>query len=256
MANTKVQNIATEVTIVTDSDYGYLVSSMPTTPVDSKILGKNLFSGWIGAAAWAYASASTFTISGDQTAVYTKGVRVRWTQTTVKYGVVASSAYSAPNTTVTIVVNTSYTVANAAITARAYSFLDNPLDWPDWFDYVPVWGSAGGTGVTIGNAVVLARYSLSKKTCTYKISATFGSTTTYGAGASWWTLSLPVTNASNVSGMGHYNDFSGSFFSGMIFHGGSGAQNALGCLSSFIAATVPITWAVNDIIRINGVYEW
>jgi len=69
--------------------------------------------GWTASAdTWTYASASTFTIAGiDRTAVYTKGTRLKFTQTTVKYAVVVSSAFST-NTTVTIAVNTDYTIAN------------------------------------------------------------------------------------------------------------------------------------------------
>lgn len=133
--------------------------------------------GWIPAPIiWVYASASTFTISGDLTGVYTKGVRVRWTQTTVKYGVVASSVYAAGVTTVTIVVNTDFVIANAAITAQAYSYLDNPPGWPDWFGWVPTY-TAGGT-MTLASILTWARYRITGKTCHFVITfnATLGGT--------------------------------------------------------------------------------
>ncbi len=94
-----------------------------------------LNTGWVSAdETWTYASASTFTVSGDQTAKYSKGTRLKFTQTTVKYAVVVASSYGAPNTTVTILVNTDYTIANAAITAPFYSYTMNPQGYPDYFN--------------------------------------------------------------------------------------------------------------------------
>jgi hypothetical protein len=93
--------------------------------------------GWNPAnALWSYASASTFTLPGDWTGTYVKGTRIKWTQTTVKYGVVSGSTYSAPNTTVTILVNADYTIANAAISANYYSYTD-AVGFPKWFTYAP-----------------------------------------------------------------------------------------------------------------------
>lgn len=91
------------------------------------------FDGWVGAnETWTYATAQTFTVSGDVTAKYTKGTRLKFTQTTVKYAVVVGSSYGAPNTTVTILTNTDYTIANAAITSPYYSYMD-PQGYPDYF---------------------------------------------------------------------------------------------------------------------------
>lgn len=63
----------------------------------------------------AYASSSTFTVRGDQTAIYTKGRRVRLGQDSTKIGYVLSSSYSAPNTTVTV---EGVTVANPTTIAE------------------------------------------------------------------------------------------------------------------------------------------
>lgn len=91
------------------------------------------WNGWINPdETWTYVSASTFTVPGDQTAKYTKGTRLKWTQTTVKYGVVVSSAYTSL-TTVTIAVNTDYTIANDAITNNYYSYMASPQGYPMFF---------------------------------------------------------------------------------------------------------------------------
>jgi len=105
--------------------------------------------GWIPAVGtWSYASASTITIPSDGTTVYDKGMRIRFKQGGgYKYGVV----YSVTATLITLIVNTDYTVANAVITDVYYSFIENPLGWPDWFNYAPTYSASGSmtfTGVT------------------------------------------------------------------------------------------------------------
>lgn len=142
--------------------------------------------GWINdASTWTYASASTFTISGDQTARFTKGTRLKWTQTTVKYGVVASSAYSSGTglTTVTIVVNTDYVISNAAITLPYYSNLAAPVGWPGWFNY-----TASFTGFSSNPTSVISRYNIIGNVCT--IAHTEGADGTSNANS--FTVSLPV----------------------------------------------------------------
>ena len=68
-----------------------------------------------------YASASTFTMAGDQTTVLSKGDRLKLTQTTAKYFYVIGVSHSAGTTTVTVTGGTDYTLANAAITTPFYS---------------------------------------------------------------------------------------------------------------------------------------
>lgn len=94
-----------------------------------------IVSGWLGASeAWTYASADaptfTFTISGDKTAKYSPGMRIKLTQTTVKYFIITAVAYSAPNTTVTVYGGTDYTLVDAAITKPFYSTRKTPAGFP------------------------------------------------------------------------------------------------------------------------------
>jgi len=86
---------------------------------------------------WTYASATTFTVSGDRTTKYQRGDRIMLTQTTVKYFVVTNVAYWAPNTTVTITGGTDYTLANAVISSNYYSKQLSPQGYPDWFNFTP-----------------------------------------------------------------------------------------------------------------------
>jgi hypothetical protein len=85
-----------------------------------------------------FASASTFTIAGvDRTATFTPGTRLKFTNSTVKFAVVVSSAF-AVDTTVTIAVNTDYVIANAAISSPFFSYQGNPQGYPGWFNFTSV----------------------------------------------------------------------------------------------------------------------
>lgn len=91
--------------------------------------------GWIGAGeTWTYASADaptfTFTIAGvDLTGKYSAGMRVKLTQTTVKYFIITKVAFST-DTTITVYGGTDYTLANAAISDNSYSSQKAPLGFP------------------------------------------------------------------------------------------------------------------------------
>jgi hypothetical protein len=133
--------------------------------------------GWVSAEeAWTYASASTFTVSGDVTAKYQKGTKLKWTQTTVQYGVIAGSVYSAPNTIVTILVNDDYVIDNAAISANYYSYIENPQSWPGWFNWTPTpTGHSAittqiGTYTTHGNKItIFVNLSVTSNATTFTI---------------------------------------------------------------------------------------
>lgn len=150
-----------------------------------------LLGGWISEAlTWAYASASTFTIAGDHTARFTKGVRLKWTQGTVKYGVVLSSAYGAPNTTVTIAVNVDYVITNAVISLAYTSNVAEPRGWPGWFAY---------TAALVGfsaNPTFASRYRINGNTCSLAHRETASGT----SNATGFTVSLPVAAAAAALG--------------------------------------------------------
>jgi len=106
-----------------------------TTTLTNKTLSSPLFTGtidgWISAGeTWTYASATTFTISGDKTGKYQKEDKLKLTQTTAKYFRILNISYSSPNTTVTVDGFGIYTLANATITSPYYSKMDNPQGFP------------------------------------------------------------------------------------------------------------------------------
>ena len=147
-----------------------------------------ILDGWVNVdETWTYAAASTFTVPTDQTARYHKGTRLKFTQTTVKYAVVVASSYSAPDTTVTIAVNTDYTIANAAITSPFFSYQSNPQGYPGWFNFTPVW-----TGFSV-DPTVSARFAVVGRTCFYQGQHTLDGTSNSTA----LTVTAPIAALNN-----------------------------------------------------------
>jgi hypothetical protein len=119
--------------------------------------------------------------------VFHKGTKLMWTQTTVRYGYVYSSSFGAGVTTVTIVVNTDYVIANAAITLPYYSYADHPQSFPDWFNWTPTF-----TGFsTPPSATQFFRFRISGHACTLAFDTGSGST----SNAATFTMTIPVTAA-------------------------------------------------------------
>ena len=92
-------------------------------------------SGWQAAfETWTYASADsptfTFTVPGNKSTKYYPGMRIKLTQTTVKYFIITKVVYSSPNTTITVYGGTDYSLASATITAPHYSSAKAPAGFP------------------------------------------------------------------------------------------------------------------------------
>ncbi len=180
--------------------------------VDAEVAGVDVAAdGWIASAdTWTYASASTFTIAGvDRTAVYTKGTRLKFTQTTAKYAVVVNSSFST-DTTVTIAVNTDYTIANAAITSPYYSYAANPQGYPGWFNWTPTF-----TGFSADPTNTFHRFSVVGKQCFINIRHNTDGT----SNATGFSLTLPITSANVGANM---------FWEGALFTRDNSANAGVG----------------------------
>ncbi len=100
------------------------------------IAGAGSTDGWTAAGeTWTYTSVDAptgvFGVNADVTAKYSVGMRVKFTQTTVKYGIItAVGAFSAGSTPITICTGTDYTLANAAITLPFWSMVKAPFGFP------------------------------------------------------------------------------------------------------------------------------
>jgi hypothetical protein len=212
--------------------------------------------GWINQSeTWTYASASTFTVPGDWTAIYKVGMRVSWVQTTRKYGIVVSSSYGAPNTTVTIAVNTDYVIANAAITEPAYSYLSDPLGFPGWFAFTPTW-----TNLTVGAASQASKYTVVGKILFFVLNIVFAADTSISGDVSF---ALPI-DAATATGSGGCRlfDATGLNYIGSFINTAAGvcnlrAQKVDATYSSEVAlsSTIPFTWTTSDQIKANGFYR-
>jgi hypothetical protein len=76
-----------------------------------------------------------FTIPGDATGYIYVRQKIKYTQTTIKYGIVVKVSYGAGTTTVTVYgggtfASPSYAMTSAAITNPYYATVDRPLDFP------------------------------------------------------------------------------------------------------------------------------
>ena len=212
---------------------------------------------------WTYASASTFTISGDYTSVYTPGTYLKFTQTTTKYATVVSSSYSAPNTTVTILVNTDYTIANATITSPYYSYAEKPPGHPLIYNFSP-----NMTNVTVGNGTLVSKYALEGKWASGHINLVYGSTTSISGAVSFATPVAAGTYGGAYSSVGNVSMID----TGVVLNMGAAVLkiatqvievrvvNAASTYAAWnaISATVPFTWAVTtnpDELDINFRYH-
>jgi hypothetical protein len=118
-----------------DSTDQFLIQESGDTTKKTTTAELGILDGWIPTAeTWTYASADdptfTFTITGDYTARYSVGMKIKLTQTTVKYFIITAISYSDPSTTVTVYGGTDYDLANAAITLPYYSVVKAPYGFP------------------------------------------------------------------------------------------------------------------------------
>jgi len=153
---------------------------------DSKLTDAIRRDGWLTVAdSWAYASASTITVPSGAASLYQKGDKIKLTQTTVKYFYIIRVA----DTVLTVTGGSNYTVANAAITSPFYSHQESPIGFPQYFNYVPIYG-----GFSVAPTVVYVIFSLIGSLCTLRIRTTGGTSNN-----TVFTYTAPIAGA-NISG--------------------------------------------------------
>jgi hypothetical protein len=142
---------------------------------------------------WTRLGNHSFSVSGDQTAIFRKGTKIRYKDGGgYEYGVVINSSYSSPNTTVTLATNTNYAMAAATITDKYISYGENPEGYPDWFDYSATLTAPGGTPPTY-TATDIAKFRISGRLVDFYFEKSNSSGGTAGAGSVTLFVAMPVT---------------------------------------------------------------
>lgn len=117
------------------SPNGYPVGTMKVSQLDDT--GRQVMAdirAWYNTPQWrdlghavTYASTSSFTISGDVTASYIVGQRIQITDSSTLYGTISGSSYSAPNTTVTVTLDSGAISASIASVAVGIDPTNDPI---------------------------------------------------------------------------------------------------------------------------------
>jgi len=214
------------------------------------------FDGWIAAnETWTYASATSFTVSGDVTGKYQKGDKIKLTQSsTVKYFYITNVSYSAPNTTITITGGSDYSLDNATITNNYYSKAENPQGFPAYFNYTPTWTANTGTQPNIGNGTIEGKFKINGNLVYCHIFIGMGSTTTYGSGGNVYIVSLPVTplfTTENLLNAKYMDSSPWQAYSGVVQSNGWLIATHPGF---YVYYNAPFTWASGDYMHISGTY--
>lgn len=195
-------------------------------------------SGWMEVKdTWTYASASTFTIPTNGTLIYQKGDKLRWSEdggATYKYGALAAIAA----TLATIIINTDHVITNTAISDVAYSRIDKPLGWPEWFNYAPV-----PTGYSVLPTNTVYQYRTEGTTCWWHIRENTNGT----SNLTTLTIPLPVAAATLA------ND--AFFFAARVMNNGAGFAATPGLASVSSGGTVIsffLDYAATAFANVNG----
>lgn len=202
---------------------------------------------------WTRTGDHVFTVSGDVTAVYRKAALVRYKDGgAYEYGVIASSSHSGGTTTVTLITNTSYTMAAATITDNYLCYGVNPEGFPDEFAFTP-----SGL-VTIQNGTQEAYWKTAGNKIYIHGGILYGSTpTTFSS--SDLTLPVAIHSSYDISaamtplGVANYLDAGTANYLGSVRRQTSTTARFQAIVTSAthgtttaITSTVPFTWGSTD----------
>jgi len=160
--------------------------------IDEHALTGVPWDGWVTVTdTWTYASATTITVPSGAASIYQKGDKIKLTQTGVKYFYITDVA----DTLLTVTGGSDYTVANAAITSPAYSKVENPQGFPQWFNFTPTWYA-----LTLGSSINTGRFKISGQEVSVR---TFLDTATGFSQGTKPHYKLPVPSYFSVSSDNH-----------------------------------------------------
>lgn len=165
--------------------------------------------GWIKSnETWTYVSATSFTVSGDQTGKYGIGDPLKWTQNgTTRYSnIVETPTYSSGTGLTTITKHDGYVstsgdcdildTSSYAITNNYYGKAPNPQGFPGEFSWVPtLYGST--TAGTFGYAKRIGKLHIQGKRAYIDCYIRTNAVTSAAAGQAY--VSSPLTNNTNTN---------------------------------------------------------
>ncbi|MFZ2470647.1 MAG: hypothetical protein WAW52_01770 [Methanothrix sp.] len=197
-----------------------------------------------------YVSPTSFSLPGDFTAFFKIGVKIRVSNSGIKYGHCLSSSLAGGITTVNLVQNTSFSLANAAITNIDISY-GNPPDFPYWFNY-------NITGIANSNVILNGRYNDEGRTCKVQFKAAFT------GGITFTTMpTLPIAASASMldfsvvpfKPVGYLDSGTAWVVANLYMTIMPGATTfSLKAGTSDMSATNPITWANGDVL--GGEFEY
>ena len=145
---------------------------------------------------------SAFTVSGDVTSKYGLGDKLRWVQTTTKYGYVIAIEYDGSSTTrVHVSGGSDYSVTNTSITNPFYSRDVSPAGFPKIFNYTPIYTCSGSMTIS-GISTTQALFYMVGSCVFVSVKSSF---TLGGSAASEVQISLPLLARAG------YESFAGGF---------------------------------------------
>ena len=202
-----VHSVADMVTGGSVVDDDTFATASATTLATSESTKAYVDNGWIPVSeTWTRTGNHTFTVSGNLTAKYRKGTKVRYKDGgSYEYGVIGSSSYSSPNTTITLITNNDYAMAAATITDTYISYAENPEGFPQIFSYTSTVGASGGTLPTF--AEITGYWTTRGRLIHYQFAFVNDSGGTPGSGAYDIYCSLPIAIAqmsSQTNGFAQY----------------------------------------------------
>lgn len=141
---------------------------------------------------------------------------------------------------------------------------------PTWTAWTPTWSTSSGAHTpSYGNATIDCAYCQTGDLVAFRFSVTFGSTTSFGTGATAsdnWTFTLPVTAAESGINIGFWDGSVGGskavtgpvqLFSATLMEfyiGGTNADGTATANQGIADALTPNTWVSGNRIVASGVY--
>jgi hypothetical protein len=217
--------------------------------------------GWIQKTeTWTRVTNEQFTVSGDVTATYRKGTKVRYEILGgYGYSVIASSSHGGGTTTVNLIPTADFGMPSSP-TGRWLCYTENPEGFPTSFA-----ASFAVTGITATSGTLVQRWTAEPGKFKFFYHLTFGASSAITGDP---TITLPITMPAYGGvvppvGLSEYVDGGSVVYAGVTVVVSTTAVKAIaynvaGTYASIVnvSSTVPFTWTTTDTLQIEGEVIW